>query len=359
MESATLLVNTGITATRHGAALRFQEGLYQVSKQGYAWMVPNGSWGETNIGLIDCNGKSVLIDTGWDLNFTRHMLSAMQPVLARSPIETVINTHADGDHCWGNQLFKGRDIVATRACQEQMHHTKPAALNALQHSCKALRYVPFGGMKCFSHYMDDMLAPYHFQDVQITDPTITFQQEHNLCLNGKDIILYEVGPGHTDGDAIVHVPDDKLVYAGDIAFIGITPVMWSGPLENLVAGLHKLLSLKADIMVPGHGPLASRQDIQNIIDYWDFVHEGIHALYQQDMLPHEAASHVMHSKAFLQSPYARWDCAERMVTNAFTLYRHWGARLRNLPEPMGTLDILRKQARVAQSVAPLLGIPPA
>ncbi|HBO94864.1 MAG TPA: hypothetical protein DD667_16400, partial [Gammaproteobacteria bacterium] len=67
----------------------------------------------------------------------------------------------------------------------------------------------------------------------------------------------------------------------------------------------------------------------------------------QDKQPHEAASEVLYSKAFLQSPYARWSCAERMVTNAFTLYRQWGAKLTNLPEPMGTLDIMRKQAKVA------------
>lgn len=354
MEQAKLLVDTGATTTRHGEALLFHEGLYQISKQCYAWMVPNGSWGETNIGLIDCNGKSVLIDTCWDLNFTQHMLNAMQPVIARSPIETVINTHSDGDHCWGNQLFKGREIVATRACLDQMHHTKPAAMTALQHSCKALKYVPFGGVSCFSHYMEDMLAPYHFTDVEITAPTVTFQHEHSLNINGKDIVLYEVGPGHTSGDAIVYVPDESVVYAGDIAFIGSTPVMWSGPLENLVAGLQKLLSLNANIMVPGHGPLASRDDIQNIIDYWHFVHDNIHALYQQDMLPHEAASKVMHSESFLQSPYARWSCAERMVTNAFTLYRQWGAKLKSLPEPIGTLDILRKQAKVSQDVTPLL-----
>ena len=355
MDNAKLLVNTGSTVTRHGEALWFKEGLYQISKQCYAWMVPNGSWGETNMGLIDCNGKSILIDTCWDLHFTQQMLQAMQPVISGSPITTVINTHSDGDHCWGNQLFKDQEIVATRACQDQMQHMKPASLTAMQHSCKALKYVPFGGMNCFSHYMGDMLSPYQFDGIHITDPTVTFSHEHSLCINGKDIVLYEVGPGHTSGDAIVYVPDEQVAYAGDIAFIGSTPIMWSGPMENLVAGLEKLLSFNAKVMVPGHGPLATRHDIQNIIDYWHFIHEHIHALYQQDMPPHEAASTVLHSTAFLQSPYARWHCPERMVTNAFTFYRNWGAKLTSLPEPIGTLDILRKQALVSRDIALRLG----
>lgn len=347
MKNAKLLVDTGRQLTRHGEPVLFKEGLYQVSNHCYAWMVPNGSWGETNIGLIDCGGKSVLVDTCWDLHFTREMLKSMEPVIARSPIDTVINTHSDGDHCWGNQLFQNNNIIATQACVDQMHHTKPISLSALQLSCKALKHVPIASMDCFSHYMSDMLAPYQFGGVQITEPTIAFQQEHTLCINGKDIVLYEVGPGHTSGDAIVFVPDESAAYAGDIAFVGSTPVMWSGPMENLVTALQRLLDLKADIMVPGHGPLASRADIQNIIDYWHFVYEHIYLQFQQDKPPHEAAKNVLNSRAFTESPYSKWSCSERLVTNAYTLYRHWGANLAALPEPLGTLDILRKQAVVA------------
>ena len=252
MHNLKQLVNTGRNTTRHGEAVLFQEGLYQVSRQCYGWMVPNGSWGETNIGLIDCNGKSVLIDTCWDLHFTRQMLEGMQPVIEKSPIDTVINTHSDGDHCWGNQLFKNRNIVATQACHEQMHHMKPASLTALQHTCKALKHVPFGGMNAFSNYMSDMLAPYHFKGIHITDPDITFSAEHTLNVNGKDIVLYEVGPGHTSGDAIVYVPDEKVAFAGDIAFIGSTPVMWSGPAENLILALEKLLGLIKELVKLKH-----------------------------------------------------------------------------------------------------------
>lgn len=349
MKEAKLLVDTGRQLTRHGEPVQFREGLYQVSKSCYGWMVPNGSWGETNIGLIDCGGKSVLVDTCWDLHFTREMLKGMQPVIERSPIDTVINTHSDGDHCWGNQLFSDRNIIATQACVDQMHHMKPKSLSALKLGCKAMRHIPLASIDSFSDYMADMLAPYEFGGIHITDPTIAFQHEHTLCINGKDVVLYEVGPGHTSGDAIVYVPDESVAFAGDIAFIGSTPVMWSGPLENLVTALERLLSLNASIMVPGHGPLASRADIQKIIDYWHFVHEHIHQFFQQDMLPHEAANSVLKSRAFTESPYRNWSCAERLVTNAYTLYRQWGANLTTLPDPLGTLDILRRQAVVAQS----------
>jgi len=316
MDFIKQLLDTGRTQTRHGKTLKFREGLYQISNQCYAWMVPNGSWGETNIGLIDCNGKSVLIDTCWDLHFTQQMLQGMQPVIEKSPIDTVINTHSDGDHCWGNQLFKDRNIIATHACHEMMHHTKPATLSALQTGCKALRHLPLANINHLADYMGNMLGPYHFKGVTITDPSITFQHEHCLNINGRDIILYEVGPAHTSGDAIVYVPDESVAFAGDIAFVGSTPVMWSGPIENLIAALQRLLDLNAKVMVPGHGPLASRADIQSIIDYWFFVQDKIFTRYQRDMLPEEAATDLLLSREFLDSPYSQWSCIERLVTNA-------------------------------------------
>ena len=117
--------------TRFGEKPLFREGLYRIAQDCYAWMVPNGSWGETNIGLIDCGGESVLIDTCWDVSLTRTMLQYMQPVLTSSPVEFLINTHGDGDHCWGNQLFASRPIIATHACADSMHHYTPGSLRAL------------------------------------------------------------------------------------------------------------------------------------------------------------------------------------------------------------------------------------
>src|SRR5690606_26475571 len=136
--------------------------LYQLSANAYAWMVPNGAWGETNLGLIDCHGQSVLIDTGWDLHCAREMLTGAQPIVAKSPIERVINTHADGDHCWGNQLFADKEIIATDACVAEFHHHSPHSLRALQYAASLLRHVPLKAVDKFGHYMGGMLAPYDF-----------------------------------------------------------------------------------------------------------------------------------------------------------------------------------------------------
>jgi cyclase len=66
----------------------------------------------------------------------------------------------------------------------------------------------------------------------VTPPTRTFTDRLDVTVGDRRVELIEVGPAHTDGDVIVHVPDAGVVYAGDILFIGGHPIMWTGPVHN-------------------------------------------------------------------------------------------------------------------------------
>lgn len=85
-----------------GEVLVYKEGLYCVGICSYVWMVLNGMWGEINIGLIDCDGKSILIDMCWDFKFICEFLEIVDLVLCKLSVEIVINIYFDGDYCWGN-----------------------------------------------------------------------------------------------------------------------------------------------------------------------------------------------------------------------------------------------------------------
>ncbi len=345
------LAGPGRNHTRFGDVAHYPEGLYDLGMGCHAWMVPNGSWGETNLGLIVCGTQSVLIDTCWDLPYTQEMLGICQPVLSKAPIGTVINTHADGDHCWGNQLFAGRDIIASHACVHQMHHLSPGAMRWMQGGALLMQHLRVANLNGLGHYMHGMLAPYDFAGIRITEPRQAFSVQRHLCIQGVDIVLTEVGPGHTDGDVIVHVPDRRVVYAGDILFVGVTPVIWSGPVANVIAGLRKLLDLRARIIVPGHGPLATPWDVQLAIDYWDFAQAALSSRLRAGMSPEHAALDVLRSESFRASPFSAWACPERLVTNAYTLYREWGCAVGGPGGKLGQLDLMRRQARVAQAIS--------
>lgn len=345
--TAEWLVGSERQQTRFGDVPKYREGLYRLRRATYAWMVPNGSWGETNLGLIDCGGQSVLIDTAWDLRFTTEFICAAREILERSPVEYVVNTHADGDHCWGNQLFADRPIIGSHRCIAQMEHLTPRTLQALKMGARWAKHVRFGGIAELGQYIEDMFGPYTFEGIRLTRPTEGFSREKTLTLGGTDIVLREVGPAHTDGDVVVYVPSEKIAYTGDVLFVGVTPVIWAGPVENLLSGLRHLLSLDAELFVPGHGPLATRNDIQRAIDYWDFVQEGLHRRCRLGMHPAEAARSVLVDGAFRSARFAEWDLPERLVTSAFTIYRNWGCLENRLPEKVATMNLLRLQACLA------------
>ena len=92
----------------HPASARFEGGLTEVGPGIHAWLQPNGLLGESNAALVVGDGASRLVDTLWDPRLTRQMLAAMKALTAEAPIETLVNTHSDADHWWGNRRSRGR-----------------------------------------------------------------------------------------------------------------------------------------------------------------------------------------------------------------------------------------------------------
>jgi glyoxylase-like metal-dependent hydrolase (beta-lactamase superfamily II) len=347
MDKARWLNGPDRNVTRFGEKAKFREGLYRLTPKTYAWMVPNGSWGETNFGLIDCNGKSVVIDTGWDLRCTREFLDGVAELLTRSPVESVVNPHADGDHCWGNQLFGQVPIIASHACIGHMHHIEPPSMRLLAQAARVLKRLPVAGLDVLGHYAGAMVAPYDFSGIHIVEPNRGFSGETTITVNGVELVLIEVGPAHTPGDAMVFVPSEKVLYAGDIAFTGSTPVMWAGPVANILAGLRKVLTLDAKIIIVGHGPIATRSDIELQITYWEMLQDELHKRRQQGMRAAEAAADLLLGARFQATEFAQWDSPERLLRNAHALYEEWGDRPSFLPARYAKLNTLRQQGMLA------------
>ncbi len=88
----------------------FTRGLHGVAEGVHAYLQPDGGWGWSNAGLVEGDDASLLVDTLFDLHLTGRMLEAMGEVTARRPIGTLVNTHANGDHCYGNELVVGPGV---------------------------------------------------------------------------------------------------------------------------------------------------------------------------------------------------------------------------------------------------------
>src|SRR5688572_14339284 len=115
--------------------MAYTKGLHDLGTGCFAWLQPDGSWGWSNAGLVVDGESSLLVDTLFDLRLTAEMLAAMRAATpAAQAIDVVVNTHANGDHCWGNQLVRDAQIVGSRRCAEEMTELPPALLAALVES---------------------------------------------------------------------------------------------------------------------------------------------------------------------------------------------------------------------------------
>ena len=110
----------------------YQQGAHEIADDTWAYLQPDGGWGWSNAGLITDGDAALLVDTLFDLELTATMLEELRAVTpAAATIGTLVNTHANGDHCYGNQLVSGADIVASNASAREMDDVPPAMLAAL------------------------------------------------------------------------------------------------------------------------------------------------------------------------------------------------------------------------------------
>jgi cyclase len=226
----------------------------------HAYVQGNGGWGWSNAGLIVGDGTSLLVDTLYGLDVTAVMLEAMRPITTAAPIDTVVNTHANGDHCYGNEQMGRATIIASAATAEEMPAVPPslmAGLNAAPGEMGDLFRSFFG--------------EFEFEGIELRLPDQTFTGRLTVDVGGRSVELIEVGPAHTAGDTIAVVADAGVIYTGDILFIGGTPVVWAGPLSNWIAACDLMLASNCDTIVPGHGPVTDKAGVRAVRDYLTFI----------------------------------------------------------------------------------------
>ena len=326
----------------------------------HAWIQPNGEWFESNAGLVTGDGESALIDTLTDLKLTRRMLDAFAEHTSGAPRRTRVNSHSDADPVVGNQLLAGADIVSSRRSAELIRRQDPGALKGFERLAQGMRLVgrlplpvvgslslpvlPRVRLGAIGGYIGDMLDPFDFDGIEITPPAREFEGELSLEVGGRKLRLTEVGPAHTPGDLIVHVPDAGVVYTGDILFVGGTPIMWAGPVINWIDAIDRLLDLDADTYVPGHGPVCGREEVEAVKRYWVWLEAAARHRFGLGMSAWEAARDIVLSPEFDTHEWSMWSAPERIVVNVHTLERE---RRGELGGEASSRDLVTLFSRVA------------
>lgn len=284
----------------------YEHGLLEIGDGCHAYLQPDGSWGWSNAGLVVGDGASLLVDTLFDLVLTGDMLESMAPLTRAAPITSLVNTHANGDHCYGNQLVDGAEIISSTAAAHEMSEVPPSML-------AALNAAPGEIGDLFRSFFGD----FRFDGIELRLPTRTFDGRLDIDVGGRVIELVEVGPAHTAGDVIAFVPDARTVYTGDILFIGGTPIVWAGPLSNWIAACDFILGLDVEHVVPGHGPITDKAGVVAVRDYLSFIEREATSRQRAGIDAFEAARDI----AKQLGEFARWGEFGRVSVNVDTVYR--------------------------------------
>lgn len=289
----------------------YTKGLKDIGNGLYAWLQPDGGWGWSNAGLIRDGEASLLVDTLFDMTLTRDMLSAMEDAtgIGAGKIATIVNTHANGDHCHGNGCCPQAEIIASEASAREMAEVPPATLAMFK--AAGAKLGPAGT------YFADVFAPFDFENVEERAPTKTFSGAMDMKVGDKAVRLIEVGPAHTGGDVLVHVPGDKAVFTGDILFIDGTPLMWAGPVANWIRACETIIAMDVDVIVPGHGPVTDKAGVRRVADYLAYVDREARKRFDAGLPAREAALDIA------LGDFSSWGDGERIAVNVDTLYREY------------------------------------
>jgi len=287
----------------------FTKGLHEIGTGQYAYLQPTGTWGYSNAGLVVDGDQSLLVDTLFDEKLTAEMLATMRDAtgIGGAEVTTLVNTHANGDHTYGNRLIENAEIIASKAGAHEMEELPPAVMARMMAAAPSMGDVGEFFQYCFGDF--------DFAGITLRMPTRTFSGSLDVKVGDKDVHLVEVGPAHTLGDVLVYVPQDRVVYTGDILFVDGTPIMWAGPVANWIRACNQIIDSDVDVVVPGHGPITDRAGVAVMRDYLVYVEGETRARHAAGLSAEEAAFDIA------LGDYQSWGDFERIAVTVNTIYR--------------------------------------
>jgi cyclase len=232
-------------ATAHQVKRDWPTGLIELGKGIFAYIQPTGESGVSNAGLLVGDQTTTLIDTLMVPSLNRPFLEAIRKITPL-PVRKIVHTHHHIDHIGGDSLFPEAEVIVHKAARERILRS-----NLLK--------------PVFAKFMPRFAA--EFDRVEIKPPTLTFENEITLYLGDKEVRLIVLAPAHTPGDVAVYLPEEKILFSGDIAFFYVSPLAHEGTLRGWVRACDQVLQMDVETIVPGHGPIGTKEDLKLVREY--------------------------------------------------------------------------------------------
>ncbi|MEU3891381.1 MBL fold metallo-hydrolase [Streptomyces sp. NPDC029041] len=278
----------------------------------YAYLQPPGGWCLNNAGLLVSAGESALVDTTATEVRARH-LRATALELNPAPPRTIVTTHFHGDHAFGNFVFPEAVVIGHERTRSEM-------LAAGLHLTGLWPDVAWG-------------------DIRLAPPTVTYRDGLGLHVGALRAELAHVGPAHTSNDTVVWLPEQRVLFTGDLVMNGVTPFCLMGSIAGSRTALRALRRYGATTVVPGHGPVGGPELFDAVDGYLRLVQRLAEDGLRAGLTPLEAA-HAAHL-----GPYADLLDPERLAPNLRRAY----AELQGLPAD-APLPMPERQAALGEMI---------
>ncbi|MEU8758214.1 MBL fold metallo-hydrolase [Streptomyces sp. NPDC048659] len=262
----------------------------------HAFVQPDGGWCLNNAGFVGDGGETLLVDTAATERRALLLRDAVRAAGLAAP-RTIVTTHHHGDHTYGNRVFRPEARIVGHA------------------NCRAEQLAA-------GHQLHLLWPDTDFGRVDILPPELTYRDALTLYVGEVEVRVLHPGPAHTTGDSVVHLPDQGVVFTGDLVFQGGTPFVPMGSLAGSLRALDLLRSLDAPTVVPGHGPVTDPSAYDATERYLLWVGELARAGHAKGASPLETARDAELGE------FAAWRESERLVANLHRAY----AELDGLPE---------------------------
>jgi len=198
----------------------------------------------------------ILVDSGGSDEVGRHIATAVRRITDK-PVTHVVNTHHHGDHYFGNVAFEGATFISSEMCRKMVRETSHEWLELMERDIG--RKLP---------ETKPLTAGVIYPEGTRTETLI----------HGVRVVFWVPRGSHTIGDLLVHLPDDKVLVAGDVLVSGVVPTFQDGFVKNWIQTLDEIQTLGVEHFVPGHGDLMTLDDVtalrEAMLRFYSVVKEG-------------------------------------------------------------------------------------
>jgi cyclase len=269
----------------------------------FSYVQANGGLCISNAGLIAGRGGVTAIDALFAPAMTRALLDEASRV-GHGSVERLINTHHHVDHTLGNAMFpRETEIVAHARAKAEMERSGLAALPIIE------RLAPH-----FAGQLDG---------VEERLPDVTFEgASAEIVVGERRVRLMHYGTGHTRGDVVAYLPEERVLFTGDLAFFHVTPLAHEGHIGNWITIAERILGeVDAETIVAGHGPVGTKDDWRLMVAYLRLVHDGARQAFDAGVAEREAIGSIELGE------YGEWVEAGRIAPNVSRCYAEFRGEL--------------------------------